>query len=66
MYGDEKATKQFLDHAGLIVAGIVTLSITTLFIFLLALSMQMNGDDGSKKNAVAVAPIELRSWDAGK
>jgi hypothetical protein len=66
MYGDEKATKQFLDHAGLIVAGIVTLSITTLFIFLLALSMQMNGDDGSKKNSVAVAPIGLRSWDAGK
>jgi hypothetical protein len=50
----------------LIVAGIVTLSITTLFIFLLALSMQMNGDDGSKKNSVAVAPIGLRSWDAGK
>jgi hypothetical protein len=65
-YGDEKATKQFLDHAQLIMAGIVTLSITTLFIFLLALSMQMNGDDGSKKNSVAVAPIELRSWDAGK
>ena len=57
-YGDEKATKQFLDHAQLIMAGIVTLSITTLFTFLLALSMQMKtGNDGSRKNVV-VAPTE--------
>jgi hypothetical protein len=57
-YGDEKATKQFLNHAQLIMAGIVTLSITTLFTFLLALSMQMKtGNDGSRKNVV-VAPTE--------
>ena len=50
-YRDEKATKQFLDHAGLIMGGIVTLSVTGFFAFLLALLMQMtSGNDASKKN----------------
>jgi len=52
-YRDEKATKQFLDHAGLIMGGIVTLSVTGFFAFLLALLMQMtSGNDASKKNVV--------------
>ena len=52
-YRDEKATKQFLDHARLIMGGIVTLSVTGFFTFLLALIMQMtSGNDASKKNVV--------------
>jgi hypothetical protein len=57
-YEDEKATKQFLDHARLIMAGIVILSVTTLLTFLLGVSMQMKtGNDGSNKK-VLVAPTE--------